>query len=706
MHRPATQSLATKEPQLDPHFDWRGVARLFLTSRAMDDLEETELFPQRKIYYQFSARGHELAQILLGSLLAHPHDAATAYYRSRPFLLTLGLTPEDSFASNMARSGGYSDGRDIGAVCNLPPQGEHGRGPTVLPMAGEVGSGYTPISGWAQAMVYRRDQLGETDCAGAIGVSLGGEGSVATNGFWSALTITTTLRLPQLFFIEDNGCALSVPGGKQTPGGDIAANLASFSNLRTLDGDGTDPAEAAARIKEAVDHVRTGKGPALLRLTIPRLCGHSGQDTQAYKAAEFIEEETSRDPLPKLREYLVPALLSQEEWNDLARTCEREVRAAADAALRRPEPDTRGILRHAFAENRPDGTLDVQVVGGLASVGHQFPPSTDVPQPEPTRINLLTAIRRTLESELRSNPRLLIFGEDVGPKGGVHGATQGLHETYGEARVFDTSLSEEGIMGRAVGMAMAGLMPVAEIQFRKYSDTCAEQLHNCGTVRWRTNNRFAAPVVVRVPGGFAKCGDPWHSVCNEVEWIHLPGWQVVFPSNAADAVGLLRAAMRSNNPTIFFEHRNLLDNAWARRPYPGDDYVLPLGKGTVTVPGTALTVVTWGAMVQRCEAAAQQAGISAEVIDLRSLMPWDKDAVLASVAKTHRCLIVHEDNGTAGFGAEISAVIVRDAFFSLDAPVERVTAPDIPVPYNIGLMNAVIPGVEPIAAKMRDLVAF
>jgi 2-oxoisovalerate dehydrogenase E1 component len=707
-----TQSLAKTPAKLNPHFDWRRVARLLLISRAMDEIEETEYFPQRKIYYQFSARGHELAQILLGSLLTHPSDAANAYYRSRPFLLTVGLSIEDSFASNMARSGGNSDGRDIGAVCNLPPQPGspvHGktasRGPTVLPMAGEVGSGYTPCSGWAQALVYRRDELGESDKAGAIAVSLGGDGSVATNGFWSALTIATTLRLPQLFFIEDNGWSLSVPGSKQTPGADIAGNLASFANLHTLAGDGTEPAEAAALIKEAVDWVRGGKGPALLRLTMPRLCGHSGQDTQTYKPADVVEEETSRDPLHKLKDYLVPVLLSQEEWDELVRSTEQEVRAAAEAALRRPEPETTTVLRYAVAETLPDGSPDLQTVGGLAPEGHQFPPASAVPQPEPTRINLLTAIRRTMETELRSNPKLLVFGEDVGPKGGVHGATQGLHEAFGEARVFDTSLSEEGILGRAVGMALAGLMPVAEIQFRKYADACSEQLHNCGTIRWRTANRFAAPMVVRVPGGFAKCGDPWHSVCNEVEWIHIPGWQVVFPSNASDAVGLLRAAMRDNNPTIFFEHRNLLDNAWARRPYPGDVYVLPLGKAAITTEGTALTIVTWGAMVQRCESAAQQAGVSVEIIDLRTLRPWDRETVLASVTKTHRCLIVHEDSGTAGFGAEICAVVVRDAFFSLDAPVERVTAPDIPVPYNIGLMNAVIPSVEQISAKIRELVA-
>jgi 2-oxoisovalerate dehydrogenase E1 component len=688
--------------KLDTHFDWQRVARLVLTSRAVDSVEEAELYPQRKINYQFSARGHEVAQVLLGSLLNHCHDAAGAYYRSRPLLLTIGLSIEDAFAGPLAKSAGFSDGRDIGAVCNLPPHPNV----TVLPMAGEVGSEYTPCAGWAQALVYRRDVLGETDYGGAIAVALGGEGSVATNGFWSALTIATTLRLPMLFFIEDNGYTLSVPGEKQTPGGDIAKNLASFTNLHVLNGDGSDPGETAALVHQAVTHVRLGRGPALLRVTVPRLCGHSGQDTQAYKTRDLLEDEKARDPVDRLQQYLVPALLSETAWRDLERDVEREVQSGLEAALRRPNPDTATVTRFVLAETRLDGAHSHQQVGGLAAEGHRFPDSTDVPQPEPTRINMLAAIRRTLEVELRANPKVLLFGEDVGPKGGVHGATAGLHQAFGEARVFDTSLSEEGIVGRAVGMAYAGLMPVAEIQFRKYADACAEQLMNCGTIRWRTANRFAAPIVVRIPGGFAKCGDPWHSACNEVQYARAVGWQVAFPSNAEDTVGLLRAAMRSNNPTFFFEHRNLLDNAWARRPYPGDHFVLPFGKAKRIREGTALTIITWGAMVQRCEQAAEQAEVSADILDLRTLAPWDKDAVLASVGRTRRCMIVHEDTGTAGFGAEIAAAVAREAFLNLDAPVERVTTPDVPIPYNVELMNAVIPSVEMIALRIRDLVEF
>ncbi len=687
---------------VDPDFNWKEIARLVLASRFIDDIEEQELMPQKKVLYQFSARGHDLGQILLGSLLTHPKDGVGAYYRSRPLLLSLGLSFEDAFAASMAKSGGYSNGRDIGVVCNLPSRGKA----TVLPMAGDVGSQYTPTAGWAQAIEYRRTVLGEKAYEGAIAAVLGGEGSVATNGFWSALTMATTLKLPMLFYIEDNGYAISVPRELQTPGGNIAANLTAFQNLRVMDGDGTDPAQAAAMLKEAVMQVRDRRGPVLIRLTLPRLSGHSGQDTQAYKPPEVIQQEKANDPLPKLHRYLVPAYLTEQEWEQLKQDTEAEVREALQRALDRPEPDRETVTRYVFAETNSDGSPEVQQVGGLAAEGHTFPETSEIPEPEPQRINMITAIRRTLEHELHTNPKVLVFGEDVGPKGGVHAATMGLQEKFGPHRVFDTSLSEEGIIGRAVGMAVAGLMPVAEIQFRKYADPATEQLDNCGFLRWRTYNRFAAPIVVRMPGGFAKCGDPWHSECNEVMWIHGIGWQVAFPSNAEDAVGLLRAAMRSNNPTIFFEHRHLYDAVWARRPYPGDRFIVPFGKARIIREGSELTVVTWGAMVERCELAADASGIQAEIIDLRTLSPWDKAAVLASVEKTRRCLIVHEDNLTAGFGAEIAAVVAKEAFFHLDAPVERLATPDVPIPYNVGLMEAVIPSVQDIAGKMVELVEF
>ncbi|MBL7663332.1 pyruvate dehydrogenase [bacterium] len=681
--------------------NWLEVLRTCLISREIDRLEETELLPQKKVIYQFSARGHDVPQIILGSLINHPRDSISAYYRSRPILLTQGLTIEDAFAGPLMKSGGFSDGRDIGVVCNLPSQGKA----TVLPMSGDVGSQYTPTVGWAQGLVYRAQELGDQTCQGAIAVVLGGEGSVATNGFWSALTIATTLSLPVLFYIEDNQYAISVTSEKQTPGANIAKNLASFSNLNIYDGNGSDPVETAKLFTDALTHVRSWKGPALVRLTVPRLSGHSGQDTQAYKTRDLIDSELARDPLAALIKYLSNAILPQTNIAAIEEQVKSEVSQALDAALKRREPDAEKIFDFVFDFTPPNAkNLALQKVGGLLPEGHTFPQSSSVPNSEPTRINMLTAIRRTLEHELKINPKVLVFGEDVGPKGGVHAATLGLQEQFGTNRVFDTSLSEEGIIGRSVGLALNGLLPVPEIQFRKYADPATEQLHNIGTMRWRTANRFAAPMVVRIPGGFAKCGDPWHSVSDEVAWIHSVGWQVLVPSNAEDAVGLLRAALRSNNPSIFFEHRHLLDNAWARRPYPGDDFVLPLGKARTIREGNELAIVTWGAMVERIDEACEKSGFECTLLDLRTLVPWDREAVLGAVKKCRRLLIVHEDYATCGFGAEISATVAKEAFFSLDAPIERLAVDDIPIPHNMNLMDHVIPSVDLMIETMKKII--
>ncbi len=684
--------------------DWPRIAYLTLLSRALDDLEETELLKSREVLYQFSARGHDMAQIILASMLDHPGDAASGYYRSRPFLLALDLDLEDAMAGPMMRSGGMSNGRDIGVVFNLPQKNNK---PCFLPMSGGVGAQFTPISGWAEAIVYKTNELKDSSAAGAIGVALGGDAATATSGFWAALNNATTRCLPMLFYIEDNGYGISVPAEKQTPGGNIAQNLAAFNNLFVLDGDGCEPQQAAAYLGRAVRHVRSGRGPALVRLTVPRLCGHSGQDTQKYKSDAEVAAELARDPLPRLREYVVTEnLMTEAAWTATAKQAREGVRTALANVRRRPQPDPLGIRRYVFSENGTNDKPDLQQQGGLWRDGHRFPPGSSLPQPESERINMLTAIRRTLDVELASNAKLVVFGEDVGPKGGVHAATLGLQKTHGAGRVFDTSLSEEGIIGRAVGMAMAGLMPVPEIQFRKYADPAEEQLNDCGTLRWRTANRFAAPMVVRIPGGFFKVGDPWHSQANEVKWLHAIGWQLAMPSNAQDAVGLLRTAMRDNNPTIFFEHRSMLDSAWARRPWPGDDYVIPFGSATTVREGDELTVVTWGAMVPRCEKAADSLDAGIEVIDLRTLSPWDKTAVIASVTRTHRCLIVHEDNITAGFGGEIAAYLTENSFFELDAPPRRLAMPDVPSPHNPRLMDAVVPNGERITAAMQALLEF
>ncbi len=680
--------------------DWARVVYLSLASRAIDSTEENSLVPEKKVLYQFSARGHDVPQIILGSLLNHKFDAASAYYRSRPLMLALGVSLEDAFAGPLMRSGGFSDGRDIGVVFNHP----NTSGASVLPMSGDVGSQFTPAAGWAQALLYRHNVLKERECKGSIALVLGGDASVATNGFWSALTMATTLKLPLLFYIEDNGFGISVPSSFQTPGGNIAKNLSAFTNLKILEGSGSKPEEAAALISEAVSYTRSWQGCCLLRLTVPRLSGHSGQDTQTYKSSELIAAETARDPLPALRGYLVPKLISAGTWTEIEAKVQDDVSAALQGALARPEPQAEKIKRYVFSETKSDGSPDLQSLGGVWPLKHKFPAGTTQPNREPTRINMLTAIRRTLEHELKTNPKLLVFGEDVGPKGGVHAATLGLQEAFGTERVFDTSLSEEGIIGRSIGMALAGLVPVPEIQFRKYADPATEQLNNCGTMRWRTCNRFAAPIVVRIPGGFFKCGDPWHSVSNEVLWAHAVGWQVAFPSNAEDAVGLLRTALRDNNPTIFFEHRAQLDGTWARRPYPGDDYVIPFGQAKLCQQGTQATIVSWGAMVERCESAAKNLATECDIIDLRTLVPWDKQLILESVKRTRRALIVHEDGMSAGFGAEIAATLAKDAFFNLDAPIERVAVEDIPIPHNVNLMEQVVPSVKKIEARLQALL--
>ncbi|MEZ5955867.1 MAG: thiamine pyrophosphate-dependent enzyme [Hyphomonadaceae bacterium] len=680
-----------------PRTDWKRVVEIVQTSRAMDAIEERELVPDKKIFYQFSARGHDMAQVLLGLHLTHPKDAMCGYYRSRPILLSLGVALEDALGSAMGRAGGYSDGRDIGVVFNYP----NANGASALPMCGGVGAQYTPTAGYAQAIEYSKKVLGDQRYDGAISVVLGGDASVATNGFWSALTMATTLKLPMVFYVEDNGYGISTPGWLQTPGCNIAQNLANFSGLKICDGDGTDPEAASAFIAEAIAHVRGGNGPALVRLTVPRLQGHSFQDTQAYKSKDTVDAEWARDPLPKLKAHVVPSLMSEQEWDASQSQCEERVRRAAQIADQRPVSKPSQVTRFVFSE--ADAMQDE---GGLWISGHDAPGVSDTPKPEGARINMITAIRRTLDHELAVNPRVLVFGEDVGPKGGVHGVTLGLQEKYGQARVFDTSLSEEGIIGRAVGMAIAGLMPVPEIQFRKYADPACEQINDCGTMRWRTANRFAAPMVVRMPVGFFKCGDPWHSQTNEVQFVHSPGWRVVCPSNAEDAVGLLRTALRGNDPVMFLEHRNMLDAASARRPYPGDNFALPFGVAKRVREGNDITVVAWSAMVERCEAAAEQAGVNADILDLRTLAPWDSAAVLSSVRRTHRCLIVHEDIGTGGFGAEIAAVVADQAFLDLDAPIARLTMPDIPSPHHPDLMEWALPSVERIAAKLQELVRF
>lgn len=673
--------------------DWDRVGRLVILSRALDEVEEKELAPSGEVPYQFSAKGHELAQVLLALNLNHPHDAAGVYYRSRPFMLGVGLSLEEALAAGMGRSGSPSEGRDVGVVFALAPR----LGPTVLPASGGVGAQYTPVAGWAQAIRYRAEVMGEKAWEGALAVALGGDASAATNGFWSALTMATTLKLPMLFFIEDNCYGLSVPGYLQTPDGNIAENLASFRNLLTLSGSGFDPSRTSELIHEAVQYVRTGAGPCLLQLRVPRLMGHTFIDNQAYRTEEELAAEERRDPVIGLQE-----VLGETAVDLLRKSAERELEEAIGRVrgFRAPDPDT--ATDNLFFEGQ------AQFVGGLTpELGPRTEPIPKDPIAAGPRMNMIDTVRTVMEYELQANPRALIFGEDVGAKGGVHGATMDLQSKFGEERVFDTSLSEEGIIGRSVGMALAGLLPIPEIQFRKYADPATEQLNDLGTIRWRTAGKFAAPVVVRIPVGYSKkIGDPWHSVTGESVFAHSPGWRLAFPSNAADAAGLFRTALRGEDPTYFFEHRALLDAAESRRPDPGPEHVVPFGKLAKLSEGDELTLVTWGAMVYPSLEAAARFDGRVEVLDLRTISPWDKEGVIESVRNTGRCLVVQEDTWTTGFASEILATIASEAFMDLDAPIRRLTTPDIPIPYNAELMRAVLPSTEQIQATIEELLSF
>jgi 2-oxoisovalerate dehydrogenase E1 component len=668
--------------------NWLEVAHKSLLSRKMDLLEVQQLTPQGKIKYQFSAAGHELGQVLLAQALTHPHDGVTIYYRSRPFMLACGFGASEALAAGMARATGPSEGRDTGVMYNQPGNGKL----TILPTSGNVGAQYSPAAGWAQSIRYHTQVLEESEWNGAIAVAMGGEGSVAANGFWAALNIVTTMWYPFLYIIEDNQYGLSVPSLCQTPGGDIAANLSVYENLKTIDADGTDPAITWKAIQEAVGFVRTEGGPCLLRMRVPRLMGHTFVDTQTYKSKEQQADEASRDPIPKLKKFLQDQdILDEDGWQILENRVDEELQQALLLAEKTPDPTPGTALEHVYYSGKSP------IQGGLRPIGVMLPLSSPNSQSHGARINLIDAVRRTLEVEMEHNLRILVFGEDVGVKGGVHGATQGMQSHFGEDRVFDTSLNEDGIIGRSTGMALAGLLPVPEIQFRKYADPAHEQLNDLGTLRWRTANHFAAPVIVRMPVGYAKkTGDPWHSVSAEAIYAHFIGWRIAYPSNAEDAVGLLRTALRGDDPTFFFEHRALLDSPEARRPYPGDDYCLPFGKAAQLTLGDELTLITWGAMVHRCQEVANEFRGRITLLDLRTILPWDVNTVLDSIHRTGKAMIVQEDTITNGFASEIIATINEQAFHALDAPITRIATPDVPIPYNISLMEAVIPSVNRI----------
>jgi 2-oxoisovalerate dehydrogenase E1 component len=675
---------------------WLSILERALISRAMDDLEVTKEYrpnPDKpregRLKFQFGAKGHEVSQLVAAALLSHPHDGATVYYRSRPLMLGVGLSPFEAFASNMHKLEGVSGGRDIGVVFNHRQPG----GVTVLPASGDVGAQFTPAVGWAQAVHYRATEMGQVEYAGAIALAHAGDGATATNGFWSAVNIAAPRRLPYVMLIEDNQYALSVPWRYQGSAPSIAGNLRNFQDLAIQSVEGGDIPTLYKALNKAVQAARQGGGAQMVHVKVPRLTGHNWQDPAAYKSADEKEQDARRDPLARLIAYLqeqhgVPAGRideMREQAKELART-------QAEAAWERgTDPTGDDALTHVFAPARP------------------------VPQTEPVaegpRLTMQQAIRQVLEDEMESDPTVLVFGEDVGAFGGVHRVTDGLQARFGEARCFDTSLNEEGIVGRSIGMALNGLRPVPEIQFRKYADPAHEQITDAGSLRWRTHGRFGGPIVLRIPVGYQLMGgDPWHAVCGEGVFAHLPGWKIAYPSTAADAVGLLRTALRGDDPVFFLEHRLLYRSREANTPYPGRDYQVPFGRARLAREGDDALIVTWGDTVHRsieaADAVARSTGAEARVLDLRTVVPWDKEAVMSAVKEIGRVLVVHEDTITCGFGGEIAAQIADEAFVYLDAPVRRVACADVPSPAHHNLFEAVMPTSGKIQAALEELVNY
>jgi 2-oxoisovalerate dehydrogenase E1 component len=678
---------------------WLSILRRALISRAMDDLEVTKEYrpnPDKplegKLKFQFGAKGHEIPQLIAASLLNHPHDAATVYYRSRPLMLGVGLTPFEAFASNMHKLEGVSGGRDIGVVFNHKQPG----GVTVLPASGDVGAQFTPAVGWAQAVKYRATVMGQEEYKGAIALAHAGDGATSTNGFWSAINIAAPLKLPYVLLIEDNRYALSVPWRYQTAAASIVENLQNFRDLHIQSIEGGDLPALYAALSSAITSARKGEGAQMVHVKVPRLTGHNWQDPAAYKSADEKEEDARRDPLAHL------ITLLQTEHHIPESTIEEMREQAAAFALEQAEsawnnghdPQPADALTHLFSTDSPIRN-----------------PQSAIRNGEGPRLTMQQAIGKVLADEMERDPSILVFGEDVGAFGGVHRVTDGLQTRFGEQRCFDTSLNEEGIVGRSVGMAANGLRPVPEIQFRKYADPAHEQITDAGSLRWRTNGRFSCPIVLRIPVGYQLMGgDPWHAVTGEAVFAHLPGWQIAYPSSASDAVGLLRTALRGNDPVMFLEHRLLYRYREANAPYPGTDYMVPFGQASQVRAGDDALIVTWGDTVYRsieaANAVAQTTGAETRILDLRTVVPWDKDAVMSAVKEIGRVMIVHEDTITCGFGGEIAAQIAEEAFVYLDAPVKRVACANVPSPTHHNLFEAVMPTAKRIEQALTELVRF
>ncbi len=674
--------------------------RLALTSRFLDD-REIALQKQSRVFFQISGAGHEALLLGLGRYLRRGYDWFFPYYRDRALMLSLGVTPEEILLQAVgAADDPSSGGRQMPCHWGYKPF-------NVVTQSSATGSQCLPAVGCAEAARYisRRDLPG-CDAHGdeVTYVSLG-EGATSEGEFWESLNSACTLHLPVLFVVADNGYAISVASSDQSPA-PISEMVRGFRGLHVHAVDGRDYFEVRSRAADIVAEVRAGVGPALLHAKVTRPYSHSSADTQSkYRSADELAEEAAHDPLVLMEQAIVAAgLISEDGVAALKEEARKAVADASRAALAAPRPDPSTVTRHVVAlpDVPPEAELADDGSGEVVALGE--------------------AIKRTLHEQMAEDERIRVFGEDVADareavlanvegKGGVFGTTHGLQREFGIARCYNTPLAEANIVGRAVGQAIRGLKPVPEVQFFDYIWTAMQQIKTeAATVRWRSNGAFNCPLVLRVPiGGYLAGGAIWHSQSGESIFAHVPGLVIVMPSRAADAVGLLRSAFAAEDPVMFLEHKHLLRQPYTRTPFPARPYMVPFGKGRIVETGDDLTIVTWGATVEKSRQAAgalSADGFSVQVIDLRSIAPWDKELVAEQAARTGRVLVVHEDVLTAGFGAEVAAWVSEHCFTDLDAPVSRVGATDTHVAYEPGLERAILPQVEGIAAAARRIMEF
>jgi 2-oxoisovalerate dehydrogenase E1 component len=687
--------------------DLRRAYRTMLLSRRIDD-KEIQLKNQSLIFFQISGAGHEAVLTAAGMHLRAGYDWFYPYYRDRALCLTLGMTTLEMLLSAVgAKDDPNSGGRQMPShwghkALNIPSQGS----PTGTQCLQAVGAAEAGMMYERLAEIPERDSLFHADEITYMSI---GEGATSEGEFWEALNTACQREAPVLFMIEDNGYAISVPVEVQTAGGDISRLVESFPNLKIFRCDGTDFLDSYRTMGEAVSWIRRERKPAFVHAKVIRPYSHSlSDDERLYKTPAEREAEARRDPNTRMKQFLLSeGLVTDADLEAIAADVDREIADATTAALAAPKPGVETADWYVYSP-------DVDPTSAAFDTE---------PQREGKPDTMVAAINRTMKDEMAVNPRIVMFGEDVADaskeaalahvsgKGGVFKVTHGLQRQFGATRVFNSPLAEANIIGRAVGMATRGIKPVVEIQFFDYIWPAMMQLRDeMSMLRYRSSNNFSCPMVVRVPiGGYLRGGAPYHSQSGVSIFAHCPGIRIVFPSNAVDAAGLLRTSIRCDDPVMFLEHKHLYRQTYNKGVYPGADYMVPFGKGSLRREGTDIVVLTWGALVQRSILAAQQAekdGVSVAVFDLRTIMPYDWDGIADLVKKTSRVIIAHEDQLTCGFGAEIAARIGDELFAYLDAPVRRVAAMDCPVAYCPDLEEVILPQSADVLHAIKELARY